>query len=431
MNHIFIDQVSDHVDKNVRFKGWITHTRPSGKLVFLEIRDGTGMIQCVVFKDHVDENVYIAAKSITIETSLIIDGIIKRDKRSTIGFELNVSHIEILHQPVEEYPISTKNHGPAFLHENRHLWIRSKKQTAILKIRSNIIKYSREYFDTQGFIAFDAPILTQASCEGTTMLFETRYFDEKAYLSQSGQLYNEAGALALGRVYSLGPTFRAEKSKTRRHLTEFWMIEPEAAFFDLKMIMELAQNYVAYIISKIVDLNKTELDILERNIIKLENITIPFPEISYDDAINILRENNQKINWGEDFGAEEESILSNHFEKPVMIKKYPASCKAFYMKNDTEKPDLALCYDMLAPEGYGEIIGGGQREDDYFILKKKIMENNLNIEDFNWYLDLRKYGSVPHAGFGLGIERTVAWICGLKHVRETIPFPRLMDRIRP
>ncbi len=431
MQYILLRQISNYVDEKVIIKGWVTHIRSSGKLVFIEVRDGSGEIQCVVFKGDVDENVFSLSKNLSIETSIIVDGVIRRDERSKIGYEISVSNIEIIHQPEEEYPISPKEHGIAFLLEHRHLWLRSSKQVAIQNIRSNIIKSSREYFDSKGFMIFDAPILSQVTCEGTSMLFETEYFGEKAYLTQSGQLYNEAGAIAFGRVYSFGPTFRAEKSKTRRHLTEFWMIEPEAAFFDLEMIMELAEYFVAYIIKKVVDLNKPELKILERDISKLEKISSPFPRISYDEAITILKDNNSLIKFGEDFGAEEETILSKYFEKPVLIHRYPAECKAFYMKNDPVRPEVALCCDMLAPEGYGEIIGGGQREDDYYTLKSKINSFGLNEESFKWYLDLRKYGSVPHGGFGLGIERTVTWVCGLKHVRETIPFPRLMDRIKP
>ncbi len=431
MNYILIRQISDYDAEKVRIKGWVVHVRPGGKLVFIEVRDGTGIIQCVVSYNDVGETVFDLSKNLTIETSLIVDGVIRRDKRSKIGYEISVSNLEIIQKPEEEYPISPKEHGVTFLHENRHLWLRSSKQMAIQNIRSNIIKSSREYLDRQGFIIFDAPIFTPVACEGTTSLFVTKYFGEKAYLTQSGQLYNEAGAMAYGRVYSFGPTFRAEKSKTRRHLTEFWMIEPEAAFYDLKMIMELAQNIVAYIIKQVVELNKLELETLERDISKLNIISDTFPKITYDDAINILKSDGFSVTWGDDFGSEHETILSKHFESPVLIHRYPASCKAFYMKNDPENSDVVLCCDMIAPEGYGEIIGGGQREDDYNVLLGKIQKHNLNVDHLKWYLDLRKYGSVPHGGFGLGLERVVAWICGIKHVRETIPFPRLMDRMKP
>lgn len=431
MQYILLRQISNYVDEKVCIKGWVTHIRPSGKLIFIEVRDGSGEIQCVVFKGDVEKQVFNLSKNLTIETSIIVNGVIRRDKRSKIGYEISVTHIEIIHQPKEEYPILPKEHGVAFLLEHRHLWLRSSKQAAIQNIRSNVIKSSREFFDTNGFMIFDAPILSSVSCEDTTVLFETEYFGEKAYLTQSGQLYNEAGAMAFGRVYSFGPIFRAEKSKTRRHLTEFWMIEPEAAFFDLEMIMELAENFVAFIIKKVVDLNKPELKILDRDISKLQKISSPFPRITYDEAITILQKNDSSIKFGEDLGAEDETILSKYFENPILIHRYPANCKAFYMKNDPDRPEVVLCCDMLAPEGYGEIIGGGQREDDYNTLKSKINLYGLNEEYFKWYLDLRKYGSVPHGGFGLGIERTVAWICGLEHVRETIPFPRLMDRIKP
>ncbi len=431
MDYILIGNATERENKKVQIKGWITHIRPSGKLVFFEVRDGSGTIQCVTFKGDVSENCFESAKRLTLETSLIVYGVIRRDERSAKGYEMSVSQIDVLHQPEVEYPISEKEHGVAFLLENRHLWLRSSRQEAILKIRSTIIKSSHEFLDSQGFILFDPPILTPVSCEGTSTLFETKYFDTIAYLTQSGQLYNEAGAMALGRVYSCGPTFRAEKSKTRRHLTEFWMIEPEAAFFDLEMIMELAQNFVAYIINRVVEKHEMELRLLDRDIQKLKDISCPFHLLSYDDAINLLHDNKSNIEWGDDLGAEDETIISNTFQKPVLIHRYPAACKAFYMKNDPERSDVALCVDMLAPEGYGEIIGGGQRDDDYQTLRNKIQKHNLNEEDFKWYLELRQYGSVPHGGFGIGIERTVAWLCGLKHVRETIPFPRMLERIYP
>jgi asparaginyl-tRNA synthetase len=431
MQYIFIRQVPQHIGSNIVIKGWITHIRHSGKLVFFEVRDGTGNIQCVAFKGDLDENAFLSATKMTLETSVIIEGAIRQDNRSKIGYEVSVSSLKILHKPSEEYPISPKEHGTAFLFENRHLWLRSSRQEAILKIRANVIKSARDFLDSQGFILFDTPILTPVACEGTTNLFETEYFDEKAYLTQSGQLYAEAGAMALGRVYTFGPAFRAEKSKTRRHLMEFWMVEPEAAFFDLENDMELAQQFVAYIVKKVVELNQNDLETLERDISKINVITLPFPKISYDEAIKILEKNKSTVKWGDDLGAEDETILSNEFEKPVMIHHYPSEIKAFYMKNDPDDNKYALNFDMLAPEGCGEIIGGGQREDDYDVLKNKIITHGLNIDNFNWYLDLRKYGSVPHAGFGLGIERTIAWICGLKHVRETIPFPRLLEKIWP
>ena len=421
----------EHENENVRIKGWVSHHRPSGKLVFVEVRDGTGSIQCVIFKDDVEEHIFDSAKNLRIETSLIVDGVIRREKRSKIGYEISVSNLKIIHYSELEYPISPKEHGIAFLLDHRHLWLRSSRQVAIIKIRSTVIRAAREFLDNNGFMIFDAPIFTPAACEGTSTLFETDYFHEKAYLTQSGQLYLEAGAMAFGKVYAFGPTFRSEKSKTRRHLTEFWMVEPEASFFDLEMIIKLSEQFVAYIVAKVIQVNSSELELLERDISKLENITVPFPRLSYNEAINILKENKCSISWGEDFGGDEETILSTQFDKPVIIHRYPACCKAFYMKNDPERPEIVLNCDMLASEGYGEIIGGGQREDDYAILLDKIKKNNLDEKSFQWYLDLRCYGSVPHAGFGLGIERTVAWLCGLNHVRETIPFPRLMDRMKP
>ncbi|MBT4484694.1 MAG: asparagine--tRNA ligase [Candidatus Latescibacteria bacterium] len=431
MNNILIRQVQDYNTKSVIIKGWVSHYRSSGKVIFIELRDGTGIIQCVVFKDDVDSKSFESAKGLSLEASVTIYGVVRKDKRAKTGYEINVTNINIIQNSKEEYPISTKEHGVAFLLNHRHLWLRSSRQVAILKIRSTIINAIRNYLDNEGFMCFDTPIFTPSSCEDTTSLFETDYFNDKAYLTQSGQLYCEAGAMAFGKVYSFGPTFRAEKSKTRRHLTEFWMVEPEAAFYDLEMNISVAESFVAFIISQVIKENKQELEILERDISKLEKVQIPFPRITYDEAIDILLDNNHEIKWGEDFGGAEETILSEKYDKPLIIHRYPAECKPFYMKNDPERCELALNCDMLAPEGYGEIIGGGQREDDYDILYKKIKAHKLDLESFSWYLDLRKYGSVPHSGFGLGIERTVAWICGLKHVRETIPFPRLMDRVKP
>ena len=431
MEYALIRQIPSIGEGPITIKGCVNHLRTSGKLVFIEVRDGSGVIQCVVFKGDVDENTFETAKRLSQETSLSIDGNIRRDNRSKMGFEIGVTGLAVIQQPPEEFPISPKEHGVAFLMDNRHLWLRSSRQVAILKVRATIIGAAREYLDSQGFTLFDTPVFTPAACEGTTTLFETDYFDEKAYLTQSGQLYAEAGAMALGRVYSFGPTFRSEKSKTRRHLTEFWMVEPEAAFFDLDLDMELAENFVMHIVRSVLERNRAELELLERDIPELEKVQLPFPRISYDEAIDILDRNNFPVTWGDDFGGDEETVISNAFSSPVLIHRYPTAIKAFYMKNDPVRPDLALCVDMIAPEGYGEIIGGGQREDDYDTLLGKIRAHNLDVEPFRWYLDLRRYGSVPHAGFGLGIERTVSWICGLKHVRETIPFPRLMDRIRP
>jgi len=432
MQEILIRQIPDYDKQDIRINGWIVHHRSSGKLIFLEVRDGSGVVQCVIFRGDVDDEIFESSKKLPIETSVVIEGVVRRDERSKMGYEIGVKNLEIIHKPIDEFPISPKEHGVAFLLEHRHLWLRSSRQNAILRIRATVVEAISDFLDGEGFMRFDTPVLTPSSCEGTTTLFETDYFDDKAYLTQSGQLYLEAGATAFGKVYSFGPTFRAEKSKTRRHLTEFWMVEPEAAFFDLDMIMSVAENFVAFIVSAVLKKNSKELEVLERNIERLEKITSPFPKITYDDAIEILKSSNScEISWGEDFGGDEETVISNHFDKPVMIHRYPYGCKAFYMKNDPERPDVVLNFDMLAPEGYGEIIGGSQREDDYTTLLKKLNDHGLDEQRFQWYLDLRKYGSVPHSGFGLGVERTVAWICGLKHVRETIPFPRLMDRMYP
>lgn len=431
MQKIHIRHIANYCDDTVQIDGWVTHVRSSGKLIFIEMRDGTGVIQCVVFKGDVDEHIFNSAKTLTLETSLSIEGVVRRDDRSRIGYEIGVTDLNIYHLNDDTYPITPKDHGVAYLMENRHLWLRSSRQVALLKIRSTIIHAGINYLHNNEFVRFDPPILTPTSCEGTTTLFETDYFDRKAYLTQSGQLYLEAGALSLGRVYSVGPTFRAEKSKTRRHLTEFWMIEPEAAFFDLDADMELAEGFVSAIVSAVINENAEDLEILGRDISTLEKVTAPFPKITYDDALKILAGKGHHVEWGEDFGAEDETILSQEFDRPVIVHRYPVECKAFYMKYDPDRPDVALCCDMLAPEGYGEIIGGGQREDDYETLVKKITDEKLDRQPLEWYLDLRKYGSVPHAGFGLGIERTVTWICGLHHVRETIPFPRMLERIWP
>ncbi len=430
LKHVYISEISGYEGQDVILKGWLYGKRSSGKLHFLQVRDGTGIIQAVIFKGDVPEEVFEMADKISQESSIEVYGIVKEDKRSALGFEIGVKDIKVIGES-HDYPITPKEHGVAFLMENRHLWLRSPRQLAIMKIRNEIVNSVRNYFNNNGFLLVDAPIFTPAACEGTTNLFEVKYFDENAYLTQSGQLYMEAAAMAFGKVYCFGPTFRAEKSKTRRHLTEFWMVEPEMAYFDLEMDMNLAEDFVEYVVQQVVKNRRQELEILERDISKLENIKKPFPRISYDEAIKILKESGKEIEWGEDFGGDEETVISEKFDRPVMIHRYPAECKAFYMKQDPESAKHALCVDMIAPEGFGEIIGGGQREDDFDVLLGKIKEHNLPEEAFDWYLDLRRYGSVPHAGFGLGIERTVGWICGLHHVRETIPFPRLMDRIRP
>jgi len=428
--HSYISEIGKYEGQDVCIRGWLYGKRSSGKLHFLQVRDGSGIIQAVVFKGDVDPEVFERADKLSQESSLIVYGAVREDKRSPLGFELGVKDLQIVSES-HEYPITPKEHGVAFLMENRHLWLRSPRQHAIMKIRHEIIKAVRDYFNNNDFMLVDAPIFTPAACEGTTNLFETKYFEEKAYLTQSGQLYMEAAAMAFGKVYCFGPTFRAEKSKTRRHLTEFWMVEPEVAYMDLEGDMNLAEDFVEYVVGQVVKNRKAELELLERDISKLENIKKPFPRISYDEAIEILNKNGKEVPWGEDFGADEETVISEQFDRPVFIHRYPAVCKAFYMKQDPENSKLALCVDMIAPEGYGEVIGGGQREDNLDTLLNKIKEHNLPEEAFDWYLDLRRYGSVPHAGFGLGIERTVSWICGLHHVRETIPFPRLMDRIKP
>lgn len=416
--------------EQVELFGWLYNKRSSGKLHFLQLRDGSGTLQCVMFKGDVADNIFELAGSVPQESSIRVMGNVKQDDRSPLGFELNVTDFSLI-RPAEEYPITPKEHGVAFLMDHRHLWLRSSRQHAITRVRSTVVKAIRDYFDDNGFTLVDAPIFTPNACEGTTNLFETDYFDDKAYLTQSGQLYMEAAAAAFGKAYCFGPTFRAEKSKTRRHLTEFWMVEPEVAFMDLAGDMDLAEDFVSFIVQRVVTNCRHELTTLERDITKLEAIKAPFPRITYDEALEILAKNNHPVAWGEDFGAEDETILSQQFDKPVMIHRYPKAVKAFYMKADPDNPKLALCVDMIAPEGYGEMIGGGQREDDLDTLLAAIDEHQLPQEAFQWYTDLRRYGSFPHAGFGLGVERTVAWLCGIHHVRETTPFPRLMDRLSP
>ena len=427
---IYVSDIARYQGEEVTIKGWLYTKRSSGKIHFLQIRDGTGTVQCVVSKNDVSQPVFEISDGLPQESSIIIRGVVRADPRSPIGYEIGVTDVQLM-QAAEEYPISPKEHGVSFLMDHRHLWIRSSRQHAILKIRSELIKACRDYFDQRGFVLLDAPIFTPAACEGTTTLFQVDYFEDKAYLTQSGQLYMEAGAMALGKVYCFGPTFRAEKSKTRRHLTEFWMIEPEVAYYTLKEDMDLAEDFVEYIVAQVVAKRRQELEYLGREVTKLEEVRKPFPRISYDQALDLLRSSGVDISWGEDFGGDEETILSNQFDRPVMVHRYPAQCKAFYMKLDSEDSRLALCVDMLAPEGYGEIIGGGERENNLESLEGRLRQQNLPAEAFNWYLDLRRYGSVPHSGFGLGIERTLAWLCGLHHVRETIPFPRLMERLRP
>lgn len=429
-NTTYIDKISEYEGKQATISGWLYHLRSSGKLKFLLLRDGTGIIQAVVSKNDVDEKVFQLCDELTQESSIKVTGSVVKDNRAPSGFELQVKNLELV-QLADEYPITPKEHGTTFLMDHRHLWLRSSRQHAILRVRHEIIAACRDFFDDRGFVLLDAPIFTPAACEGTTTLFETEYFGSKAYLTQSGQLYMEAGAMAFGKVYCFGPTFRAEKSKTRRHLTEFWMIEPEVAYCDLEGDMDLAEEFIEYIVQRTIEMRKKELQVLERDTSKLEKVQRPFPRISYEQAVQIIKQAGLEFESGNDFGGTDETVISDAFDRPVMVHRYPAKVKAFYMKTDPQQPSKALCVDVLAPGGYGEIIGGGQREDDFEILKEKILKHNLPLEAFEWYLDLRKYGSIPHAGFGLGIERTVAWICGLKHIRETIPFPRLMHRLKP
>lgn len=426
-----ISQAHKHVNEEVTIGAWLANKRSSGKIAFLQLRDGTGFIQGVVVKADVEEEAFNLAKSVTQESSLYVTGKIVEDTRSPFGYEMQVSSLEIIHESVD-YPITPKNHGPEFLLDHRHLWLRSKKQHAIMKVRNEIIRSTYEFFNNNGYTKIDPPILTGSSAEGTTELFHTKYFEEDAYLSQSGQLYMEAAAMAFGKVFSFGPTFRAEKSKTRRHLIEFWMIEPEMAFMDHNDSLEVQEQYVSHVVQSVLENCKLELHALERDTEKLEKIQAPFPRITYDDAIQLLKEKGfDDIEWGEDFGAPHETAIAESYDKPVFITHYPLDIKAFYMKPDPERPDVALCADLIAPEGYGEIIGGSQRIDDLELMEQRYEEHGLTGDAYQWYLELRKYGSVPHSGFGLGLERTVAWIAGIEHVRETIPFPRLLNRLYP
>jgi len=429
--HVYIENVGQHEGHEVIIKGWLHNRRSSGKIHFLTLRDGTGFIQAVMSKAAVGDELFTAADHLSQETSVMVTGTARADKRAPSGYEIDVKHLEVV-GPSHDYPITPKEHGVDYLLDRRHLWIRSEKQQAVLRIRHEIINAVRDYFNTRGFILTDAPILTPAACEGTTTLFPVEYLDDqKAYLTQSGQLYVEATAMALGRVYCFGPTFRAEKSKTRRHLTEFWMVEPEMAYADLNDVMDLAEGLVASVVSRVLDQRRPELKILERDTTKLESVQAPFPRISYDEAVKRLQAQGLPMEWGGDFGGPDETALSQQFDRPVMVHRYPAAIKAFYMKPDPERSELALGVDVLAPEGYGEIIGGGERLADLDLLLKRIEEHQLPKEAFEWYVDLRRYGSVPHGGFGMGIERVVAWICGLEHVRETIPYPRMLYRLYP
>jgi asparaginyl-tRNA synthetase len=425
-----IAKLNEHIGEEIQLGVWMYNKRSSGKIQFLQLRDGSGTVQGVLVKNQVDAKIWDDAKSLTQESSLYVWGKVRQDDRAPSGFELDVTNVEVIHI-AQEYPIANKEHGVDFLLDHRHLWIRSERQRAILKIRAEIIRSIQAFLDNDGFSMVDPPILTPSSCEGTTNLFHTKYFDEDAYLTQSGQLYMEAAAMALGRVYSFGPTFRAEKSKTRRHLIEFWMIEPEMVFIDHEENLKIQEKLVAYVVQSILANCKNELKALGRDTSKLEKIKAPFPRISYDEAVEILQKEGVEFTWGDDFGAPHETLLAEKFDRPLFITEYPTNIKAFYMKPNPDRPEVVLCADMIAPEGYGEIIGGSQRIDDPELLTKRFAEHELSEKDYAWYLDLRKYGSVPHSGFGLGLERTVAWICGLEHVRETIPFPRMLNRMYP
>lgn len=425
-----IKNLGKHVGQQVTVEGWLYNRRSSGKIMFLIIRDGSGLLQGVVAKKEVGEEVFAKSELLTQESSLRLTGIVREEPRSIGGYEMHVTAVDIV-SIAQEYPISHKEHGVEFLAERRHLWIRTPRQAAILRVRSEIEHAFRDFFYQHDFVLADAPIITPAACEGTTTLFELDYHGEKAFLSQSGQLYNEANAMALGRIYCFGPTFRAEKSKTRRHLMEFWMIEAEMAYFDLEQNMQLQEEMVSYVVERVLARCQNELKVLERDLAKLENIKAPFPRISYTEAVEILNKAGESFPWGEDFGAPHETIISSQFDRPVFVHRYPTEIKAFYMKPDPNDPKVVLGADLLAPEGYGEVIGGGQRIDDLALLEQRIAEHKLPVEAFDWYLDLRRYGSVPHSGFGMGIERTVAWICGLDHIRETIPFPRMLHKMYP
>jgi asparaginyl-tRNA synthetase len=430
---VYVADIAQHEGKDVTLHGWLHNRRSSGKLHFLQVRDGTGTIQCIVFKGNVTPEVFHEADHLPQETSLSVTGTVKKDARSPLGFELDVKDLRVFARPAREFPLGHKEHGVAFLMEQRHNWLRSQRQQVILRVRHTVIGAIRDFFDDRGFTLVDAPVFTPSACEGTSTLFEVPYFDlGKAYLTQSGQLYMEAAAMALGKVYCFGPTFRAEKSKTRRHLTEFWMVEPEVAFMDLDGDMELMEQFVSHVVQTALAKHRTELaTVLERDVSKLENVKPPFPRITYSEAVEVIQKAGHPMTWGEDIGGDEETVVASQFDRPVMVHRYPAEMKAFYFKKDPNDPRVALGCDVLAPEGYGEIIGGGQREDDLAVLEAAIEHHKLPKEAFEWYLDVRRYGSVPHAGFGMGVERCVAWVCGLHHVRETIPFARMMERITP
>ena len=431
MKVVNIKDLDQYVNEEVELKGWVYNIRSIGKIWFVILRDGTGLLQGVVVKGEASDETFLLEHQLNQEDSIIINGTVRKEPRSIGGYELGIKEITVVNHVTEDFPISPKEHGADFLMSNRHLWLRSKRQNSIMRIRHQIVKAIRDFFDDNGFTLIDSPIFTSNAVEGTTTLFEVDYFERSAYLTQSGQLYQEAGATAFGKTYCFGPTFRAEKSKTRRHLTEFWMVEPEMAYVDLDENMTWAEQLVGFIIQRVLESCANELMLLERDTAKLESIVPPFPRITYDEAVGILKDNGVEFTYGSDFGAPDETILSEQFDKPILIHRWPANIKAFYMKRDSDNPDLALGVDMIAPEGYGEIIGGGQREDNLDILIDTIRHHDLPLGPFKWYLDLRRFGSVPHSGFGLGLERTVAWVCGTKHIRETIPFPRTMSRLEP
>ncbi len=426
----YVEALKRHGGESVLVRGWVDNSRSSGKILFLIVRDGTGRVQCVLSKRDVGDEVFEQAKALTQESSVSVTGLVNLDDRAPGGAELHVSSIAI-HQVAQEFPITPKEHGDAFLLDHRHLWIRSRQQHAILRVRAEVVRAIQEFFDDRGYLRVDSPILTGNACEGTSTLFETDYFGEPAYLTQSGQLYAEASAMAFGKVYCFGPTFRAEKSKTRRHLTEFWMVEPEVAYMQLDGLAELAEDFVTHIVKSALKNRREELAVLERDVSKLERVAPPFPRIRYDDAIEIARRKGSTIESGSDFGAPEETLVAEDYDLPVMVTHYPRQVKAFYMARDPENAERVLCLDMLAPEGYGEIIGGSEREANLDRLVQRMDEEGIPREPLQWFLDLRRYGSVPHSGFGLGVERTVAWICGIKHLREAIPFPRMIHRIHP
>jgi len=426
-----VSDLGKHTDQLVRVRGWLYNRRSKGKIHFLQIRDGSGTVQGVMVKSQVPQELFQLCGGLPYESALTVEGTARADSRAPGGYELNVTGAEIHSTPGQEYPITKKDHGPDFLLSHRHLWLRSRRQHATLRIRDAVITAIRSFLARRGFICLDAPVFTPSACEGTTNLFEVKYFDDTCYLTQSGQLYMEAGAMAFGKVYCFGPTFRAERSKTRRHLTEFWMVEPEMAYAGLPEVMQLAEDFVCAIVEDVLQNCQKELEVLERDVEKLKKIQPPFPRISYDEAVKILHSKGLPFEWGNDFGAPDETALSEANDLPILVHRYPHAVKAFYMKRDPEDDRLALCVDVLAPEGVGEIIGGGQREDDLKLLEERIDQHGLPREAFEWYLDLRRYGTVPHGGFGLGIERTVAWICGTEHVRECIPFPRMLYRIYP